>query len=34
MAYLAWLLANVKLSSGLHRAVADEPRGRGRDVPL
>jgi hypothetical protein len=32
--YLAWLLANVKLSSGLHQAVAEELRARGRGVPL
>jgi hypothetical protein len=31
--YLAWLLANAKLSSGLRLAVADELRGRGRSVP-
>jgi hypothetical protein len=32
--YLAWLLANVRLSSGLRRAVTDELRARGRGVPL
>jgi hypothetical protein len=31
--YLAWLLANVRLSSGLRLAVSDELRSRGRSVP-